>query len=176
MLREQCEAVTSKSYPNAVRRNLSTDLRKYRMAQFGEGLVRAIEMGGLLSLDYLIGDEKERLESDQSELLGPAMLISQRWNSLEREYGEGSLLAEDTPTIRAILMNPHPHSRHVTKPNLIENARKLREHKGEEWWRAEHCPKALLGKVGFHNPDAVDPEALRRMRRSCVVLVPIQKQ
>lgn len=117
---------------------------RYFTESFERGIRGAVEIGGLLALRWHIS----KAESNQSSKLRPALYeaakaIERRWTSLEEEHGEGALLVEESWIIQQCISDKNPASRHFQNPDLIDNARKLRMTKGQEWWDREHCLDVL---------------------------------
>lgn len=112
---------------------------RYFTESFERGVRGAVEIGGLLALRWHISKAEANYSAKlRPELYETAKAIEKRWTSLENEHGEGALLVEESRTIQRCIANKNPASRHFQNPNLIENARRLRETKGREWWIREH--------------------------------------
>ena len=117
---------------------MKPSLLKFYSGWFEEGLPGAVETGSLLCLEWLIYRQEKLHPADRSERLPLAKAIEIRWRALEHEYGEGSLLDAESPSLKLITSEDDPDSVLIRKPHLLKNAQSLRELKGPHWWTREH--------------------------------------
>jgi hypothetical protein len=127
-------------------------LTEYNIKSFGRGIRGAVSIGGLLALRWHISKAESNGSSKHCPILyDAAKTIEGRWTRLEEEHGEGALLVEESQTIQLCLSDKTPASRHFNKPHLIENSKRLREIKGQEWWNCEHHFELLAAKLQTDN-------------------------
>lgn len=128
---------------------LDPPLLRFYSDWFEGGLPSAIDAGSLISVQWLVFRQEKLHPADRSGRLPLAKMIEAKWLAIEREHGEGAMLVEDSPTIALILSEADPESAFTRKPHLLENARKLRDLKGAEWWMREHQLDWLAAEAGF---------------------------
>ncbi|AUW43878.1 hypothetical protein [Rhizobium leguminosarum] len=113
--------------------------------RFEADLKGDVELGSLRLIRWRISIEKNREKGiSLGHLLSLAEKIESRWIAIKAQYGEGALLVEENNVSQMLTA---PGGRFATEPHLLENARVLRDLKGQEWWSREHRLDSLLELV-----------------------------
>lgn len=126
----------------------SKAMAKYIGSRFMHALKADIEFGGLNVLRWRIAREETLQSAEDHELLPLAKQIEARWTVIEMEYGQGALLVEEDEIAQMLAL---PGGRFQKEPHLLENARRLRELKGQGWWTREHQLGSLAEELRSRN-------------------------